>query len=127
MTGAGNVIPMPLRAGSRIEICEVGPRDGFQIEKPFIPTDRKIEIVNGLIDAGLRKVQVTSFVSPRAVPQLADAAEVLAGIDKRPGVVLTALVPNAYTCPVLVKASVCVPLLLAEICTDCSSRRPRNR
>ncbi|MEF2547055.1 hydroxymethylglutaryl-CoA lyase [Aurantimonas sp. E1-2-R+4] len=95
MAEAGNVLPMPVRTGSRIEICEVGPRDGFQIEKPFIPTERKIEIVNGLIDAGLRKVQVTSFVSPRAVPQLADAAEVLAGIDKRPGVVLTALVPNA--------------------------------
>ena len=95
MAEAGNVLPMPVRAGSRIEICEVGPRDGFQIEKPFIPTERKIEIVNGLIDAGLRKVQVTSFVSPRAVPQLADAAEVLAGIDKKPGVILTALVPNA--------------------------------
>ena len=90
-----NVTPMPVRQGAKVEICEVGPRDGFQIEKTFIPTERKIEIVNGLIDAGLKKVQVTSFVSPRAVPQLADAAEVLAGVEKRPSVVLTALVPNA--------------------------------
>lgn len=82
-------------AGARIEICEVGPRDGFQIERQFIPTDDKIAIVNGLIAAGLKKVQVTSFVSPRAVPQLADAEEVLAGIERRADVVLTALVPNA--------------------------------
>ncbi|WP_244401031.1 hydroxymethylglutaryl-CoA lyase [Aurantimonas manganoxydans] len=95
MVEARHVSTMPARQGTRIEICEVGPRDGFQIEKSFIPTGRKIEIVNGLIDAGLRKVQVTSFVSPRAVPQLADAAEVLAGVKRRPGTVLTALVPNA--------------------------------
>lgn len=82
-------------AGAHIEICEVGPRDGFQIERPFIPTVDKIAIVNGLIGAGLKKVQVTSFVSPRAVPQLADAEEVLAGVERGPGVVLTALVPNA--------------------------------
>ena len=87
--------PAPVPAGGRIEICEVGPRDGFQIERDFIPTEDKIRIVNGLIAAGLRKVQVTSFVSPRAVPQLADAEEVLAGVERGPGVVLTALVPNA--------------------------------
>ena len=81
--------------GARIDICEVGPRDGFQIERNFIPTREKIAIVNGLIGAGLRKVQVTSFVSPRAVPQLADAEEVLAGVERGSGVVLTALVPNA--------------------------------
>lgn len=85
----------PVSAGTRIEVCEVGPRDGFQIEKAFIPTADKVRIVNGLIKAGLRKVQVTSFVSPRAVPQLADAEEVLAGIERGPDVILTALVPNA--------------------------------
>lgn len=92
---SASMAPGPVSPGTRIEVCEVGPRDGFQIEKAFIPTEDKIRIVNGLIKAGLRKVQVTSFVSPRAVPQLADAEEVLAGVERAPGVVLTALVPNA--------------------------------
>ncbi|MEF2553736.1 hydroxymethylglutaryl-CoA lyase [Aurantimonas sp. A2-1-M11] len=95
MENAGSAPPKPVARGARIEICEVGPRDGFQIETNFIATARKIEIVNGLIEAGLKKVQVTSFVSPRAVPQLADAAEVLAGVTRKRGVTLTALVPNA--------------------------------
>ena len=82
-------------AGGHITVCDVGPRDGFQIERDFIPTERKIAIINGLIAAGLRELQVTSFVSPRAVPQLADAAEVMAGIDRSRGARLTALVPNA--------------------------------
>ncbi len=80
--------------GAHIAVCEVGPRDGFQNEKTFIPTARKIEIVNALFASGLRHMQVTSFVSPRAVPQLADAAEVLAGIDRPEGVVIAALIPN---------------------------------
>lgn len=87
--------PTPVPQGARIEVCEVGPRDGFQIEREFITTRDKIRIVNGQIAAGLKKVQVTSFVSPRAVPQLADAENVLAGVERGPGVVLTALVPNA--------------------------------
>ncbi len=58
-----------------VAIREVGPRDGFQMEREFIPTDTKIEIVNTLIDAGLRRFEVTSFVSPKAIPQLRDAAE----------------------------------------------------
>lgn len=84
----------PVPQGSRITICEVGPRDGFQSEKTFIPTERKIEIANALFASGLRHMQVTSFVSPRAVPQLADAEEVLAGIDRPEGAWVTALVPN---------------------------------
>ena len=80
--------------GARITVCEVGPRDGFQSERTFIPTARKIEIANALFAAGLRHMQVTSFVSPRAVPQLADAEEVLAGIDRPEGAVISALVPN---------------------------------
>ena len=87
--------PSPVPEGARIEVCEVGPRDGFQIERAFIPTNEKIAIVNGLARAGIRKIQATSFVSPRAVPQLADAEDVLAGIERTPGLVLTALVPNA--------------------------------
>lgn len=79
----------------RVSVTEVGTRDGFQIEKAPIPTAAKIEIVNALIAAGLRRVEATSFVSPRAVPQLADAAEVVAGIERRPGLSIVCLVPNA--------------------------------
>ncbi|QFT62059.1 hydroxymethylglutaryl-CoA lyase [Roseivivax sp. THAF30] len=80
--------------GTRITICEVGPRDGFQSEKTFIPTRKKIEIANALFASGIRHMQVTSFVSPRAVPQMADAEAVLDGIDRPDGAWVTALVPN---------------------------------
>ncbi|MEJ6389445.1 hydroxymethylglutaryl-CoA lyase [Gymnodinialimonas ulvae] len=86
--------PHALPEGSQITVCEVGPRDGFQSEKTIIPTARKIEIANAMFAAGLRHIQVTSFVSPRAVPQLADAAEVIAGLDRPEGSVLSALIPN---------------------------------
>ena len=76
------------------EITEVGPRDGFQAEHAFIPTARKIELIDRLIDAGVPRIEATSFVSPRAVPQLADAEEVMRGIDRTRGAVLAALVPN---------------------------------
>jgi len=79
----------------KVIVTEVGPRDGFQIEHDFIPTATKIALINQLIDAGVRRVEFSSFVSPRAVPQLADAAEVLAGIDRSRGTELIALVPNA--------------------------------
>lgn len=88
-----DIRPAPL--SSRVSVVEVGPRDGLQAEAEWIPTATKIDLVNGLIDAGLRHLEVTSFVSPRAVPQLRDAVEVLAGIDRSKGAVLTALVPNA--------------------------------
>jgi len=84
----------PVPEGARITICEVGPRDGFQIEASFIPTEKKIEIINALFASGLRHLQATSFVSPRAVPQLADAETVLAGIDRPEGSMITALIPN---------------------------------
>jgi hydroxymethylglutaryl-CoA lyase len=91
-TAAAPSTPVP--EGARVSVCEVGPRDGFQIEAAFIPTEKKIEIVNALFASGLRHMQVTSFVSPRAVPQLADAEAVLAGIDRPEGAVITALIPN---------------------------------
>lgn len=78
-----------------VSVVEVGPRDGLQSEPEFVPSDEKIALVNGLIDAGIRRLEVTSFVSPRAVPQLRDAAGVLKGIDRSSGAILTALVPNA--------------------------------
>jgi hydroxymethylglutaryl-CoA lyase len=80
---------------SKVMVTEVGPRDGFQIEHDFIPTETKIALINELIAAGVPRVEFSSFVSPRAVPQLADAALVLAGIDRSRGTELIALVPNA--------------------------------
>ena len=77
-----------------VEITEVGPRDGFQAERAFIPTARKIEFLDRLIDAGLPRIEATSFVSPRAVPQLADAEEVMRGVSRSRGTRLAALVPN---------------------------------
>ncbi|MBC8022786.1 MAG: hydroxymethylglutaryl-CoA lyase [Burkholderiales bacterium] len=79
---------------TRLYINDVAVRDGFQIEKQFVPTATKIELVNQLARTGLHKIEVTSFVSAKAVPALADANEVLAGIDRVPGVVYVALVPN---------------------------------
>lgn len=76
-----------------VRLLEVGPRDGLQNEPDVIPTEVKIEYVRRLAAAGLRRIEVTSFVSPRWVPQLADASEVLAGLDL-PGVELSVLVPN---------------------------------
>lgn len=80
---------------ARVTIVEVGLRDGLQAERTILPTAQKLELAERLLDAGLRHLEVTSFVSPRAVPQLADAAELLAALGRRPGVELSALVPNA--------------------------------
>ena len=78
-----------------VKITEVGTRDGFQAEREFIPTADKIAVIDALIDAGLSSVEATSFVSPRALPQLADAADVLAQIRRKPGTEIAVLVPNA--------------------------------
>jgi hydroxymethylglutaryl-CoA lyase len=77
-----------------ITIREVGPREGFQFEKGPIPTDRKIELVDALSETGLRYIQVTSFVSPKWVPQMADADEITARFKKVPGVEYDALFLN---------------------------------
>ncbi len=79
---------------NRVTIVEMAPRDGLQNEKLPIDTARKIELVNLLSDSGFDRIEVTSFVSPKWVPQLADAAAVMAGIERRPGVRYAALAPN---------------------------------
>ena len=81
-------------ARRRIHMQEVGTRDGLQVEEQFVETAEKIALVNALSDAGLVKIEVTSFVSPKAIPQLRDAETVLREIRRVPGVVYTALVPN---------------------------------
>ena len=81
-------------AHQRIHMQEVGPRDGLQVEVRCVETEQKIALVNALSDAGLAKIEVTSFVSPKAIPQLRDAEIVLREIRRAPGVVYSALVPN---------------------------------
>ncbi|MFG6149360.1 hydroxymethylglutaryl-CoA lyase [Halobacillus sp. B23F22_1] len=78
----------------RIYIQEVATRDGFQIEDQFVPTDEKVKLINKLSSTGLDKIEVTSFVSPIAVPNLKDAEEVMRRIDRHPGVTYTTLIPN---------------------------------
>jgi len=82
----------------RLFIQEVAVRDGFQIEPRFIPTEDKIRLVNTLSRTGLAKIEVTSFTSPKAIPALADAEVVMSEIERVPGVVYAALVPNARGC-----------------------------
>jgi hydroxymethylglutaryl-CoA lyase len=78
-----------------VTIVEVGPRDGLQNETAIVPTADKIAFVDRLSSAGFTRIEVSAFVSPRWVPQMADAAEVFGGITRRPGVRYSALVPNA--------------------------------
>ncbi len=79
---------------SAVKIVEVGPRDGLQNEKEFVPTDVKIDLVNRLSTAGLRNIESASFVSPKWVPQMADGTQVMAGIERRPGTIYSVLTPN---------------------------------
>ncbi len=78
----------------RVRIVDVGPRDGLQNEARSVPTAVKIELISRLAEAGLPAVEATAFVSPKWVPQMADHAEVMAGIRKKPGVAYPVLVPN---------------------------------
>lgn len=79
---------------SRVKIVDVGPRDGLQNEKSPVPASVKIELVHLLQDAGLKEIEVTSFVSPKWVPQMADAPDVMAGLRRLPGVRYSVLTPN---------------------------------
>jgi len=77
-----------------VKIVEVGPRDGLQNEKTMVPAAVKIKFINRLSQSGLKTIEATSFVSPKWIPQLADAEEVFRSIEKRPGVAYPVLVPN---------------------------------
>ena len=79
---------------SKVQLIDVGPRDGLQNEKQPVPAAVKIELVQRLQAAGLKEIEVTSFVSPKWVPQMGDNAEVMAGISRRPDVRYSVLVPN---------------------------------
>ncbi|WP_280570828.1 hydroxymethylglutaryl-CoA lyase [Chromohalobacter sp. 296-RDG] len=83
---------------SRIYINEVAPRDGLQIEATFVPTQNKIAWIDRLATTGLAKIEATSFTSPKAIPSLSDATDVMQGIQRHPSVIYTALVPNLKGC-----------------------------
>ena len=83
-------MPLP----SKVKIVEVGPRDGLQNEAQTVPTAIKIELIDRLADAGLPVIEATAFVSPKWVPQMGDNAEVMRGIQRKPGVAYPVLVPN---------------------------------
>ncbi|MBI5605006.1 MAG: hydroxymethylglutaryl-CoA lyase [Deltaproteobacteria bacterium] len=79
---------------SSVSIVEVGPRDGLQNEAEFVPTDQKIALIECLSETGLKRIEITSFVHPKAIPQLQDSEEVVKRIPKKPGIIYATLVPN---------------------------------
>lgn len=83
-----------MKLPSKVKLVDVGPRDGLQNEKGEVPAAVKIELVHRLQAAGLKEIEVTSFVSPKWVPQMADNAQVMAGIQRQPGVRYSVLTPN---------------------------------
>src|SRR5438876_11457483 len=78
----------------RVRIREVGPRDGFQNEPEVIPTEEKVRLIDLLSGSGLERLEVTSFVRPDVIPQLADAEEVLRSVERPDGVAFSVLIPN---------------------------------
>jgi hydroxymethylglutaryl-CoA lyase len=105
-----------------IEIVEVGPRDGLQSEPGVMPTEAKIEFIHRLVDAGLRRLEVTSFVNPKKVPQMADAEAVLAGLKRVPGVYYVGLVLNRKGFDRAVVAG-CNEIGMAVVASDTFNRR----
>ncbi|HLL23169.1 MAG TPA: hydroxymethylglutaryl-CoA lyase, partial [Kofleriaceae bacterium] len=83
-----------MKLPAEVTIYEVGPRDGLQNEARQVPTADKIRFIDALVAAGIKNIEITSFVSPKWIPQLADAAEVARGVQRPPGVRMSALVPN---------------------------------
>lgn len=110
----------------RVTIVEVGPRDGLQNEPVVVSTADKIEFVNRLTAANLSVIEVSAFVRPTWVPQLADAADVLAGIARRPGTRYTALVPNLVGLDRALKAGV-TEIAIFAASTETFSRRNINQ
>ena len=85
---------MPMKLPQRVRIVEVGPRDGLQNEKAIVPTAVKVALIDGLADAGLMTIEAAAFVSAKWVPQMADSAQVMAAIRRKPGVRYSVLTPN---------------------------------
>lgn len=111
---------------SPILLEEQGPRDGFQVEKKMIPTEMKVRFIEGLVEAGLKRIQITSFVHPKLVPQMSDAEEVCSRITKEEGVLYSGLVLNAKGAERAVKAG--LNHVAASIsASDTHSRKNANK
>lgn len=105
----------------KIQVVEIGPRDGFQSVKEFIPTEMKIAIIDQLVETGISKIQASSFISPKAIPQMRDAAAVVEGsIERHPETSFFALVPNLFGAKAAVAAG------LKEISTVLSLSESHN-
>lgn len=111
---------------AQVEIIEVGPRDGLQREPTPIPTDEKVTLIEDLIAAGLKRIQVASFVHPKYVPQMADAEEVCARIPKKPGVVYSGLALNLRGVERAQKAGL-AQVDISVSASDAHSHRNANR
>ena len=105
-----------------VEIVEVGPRDGLQSEPDVLATDIKVELIRRLVDAGVRRVEVASFVNPKRVPQMADAEAVLAALPSRPGVQYVGLVLNRKGFDRAVAAG-CTEIGMVTAATDTFAQR----
>jgi hydroxymethylglutaryl-CoA lyase len=111
---------------SKVTVVEVGPRDGLQSEPEIVPTEAKIGLIDRLSEAGYAHIEFTSFVNPKWVPQLADAAEVAASIRRKPGVVYSALVPNLRGLEAAIAAGVDEAVIFAAA-SETFSRKNTNR
>ena len=114
-------MPIP----NKVRIVEVGPRDGLQNEAQHVPTAVKIELIDRLTDAGLPVIEATAFVSPKWVPQMADNAEVMAGIRRKPGVGYPVLVPNRKGLDAALAAG-CDEVVVFGAATESFSKRNTN-
>ncbi|MPZ45167.1 MAG: hydroxymethylglutaryl-CoA lyase [Betaproteobacteria bacterium] len=109
----------------KVRLFEVGPRDGLQNEKEIVPVEVKVGLIDRLTQAGLPVIEATSFVSPKWIPQLADAAEVLARIERKPGVSYPVLVPNRKGLDAAIAAG-CEEIVIFGAATETFSKRNTN-
>ena len=109
----------------KVRLFEVGPRDGLQNEKGIVPVEVKVGLIDRLTQAGLPVIEATSFVSPKWIPQLADAAEVLARIERKPGVSYPVLVPNRKGLDAAIAAG-CEEIVIFAAATETFSKRNTN-
>jgi len=109
----------------KVKLVEVGPRDGLQNEAKPVPAEVKIELIHRLQDAGLSVIQATAFVSPKWVPQMADNAQVMAGIHKKPGVSYPVLVPNRKGLDAAMAAG-CKEVVIFGAATEAFSKKNTN-
>ena len=110
-----------MRLPERVTVTEVGPRDGLQNEDGFVETPQKVELIERLAGTGLRRIEAASFVSPKAIPQMRDASEVMEQLPRREGVTYVALVPNE------VGARNAIAAKADEIATVVSASETHNR